>query len=150
MFDIGWSEIFIIAFLALILLGPKEIPVVLRAVTNFIRRLRGMAADFQQGMDRIIRETELDEIKKDLQKINPQQLAQNIESAIDLPPFSSNPMKMIDPEKKTTPPLEAEAPILSTAPDAAVLAVVPDTPMTPNPSSVENDSLKKDPTKTAS
>ena len=102
MFDIGWSEIFIIAFLALILLGPKEIPVVLRTVTHLVRRLRGVAADFQQGMDKIIRETELDEIKKDLQKINPQQLSQNIESAIDLPSFGTSPMDMFDSEQKSS------------------------------------------------
>lgn len=150
MFDIGWSEIFIIAFLALILLGPKEIPVVLRTVTNLIRRLRGMAADLQQGMDRIIRETELDEIKKDLQKINPQHLAQNIESAIDLPPLSSSPMMMIDPEKKSDPALETKPSSPPISPSHPLSSGDADKTMGPNPSTVEKDSSEKGSTKTAS
>ncbi|MBL8686510.1 MAG: twin-arginine translocase subunit TatB [Alphaproteobacteria bacterium] len=92
MFDIGWSEIFIIALLALVLLGPKEIPDVLKAVTGFIRRVRGLAGDFQRGVNQIIHETELDEVRRTLEKTNPNTITQQVQEEMGLPNMQDVPV----------------------------------------------------------
>jgi sec-independent protein translocase protein TatB len=66
MFDLGWSELLLIAAVALIVIGPKDLPQAIRTVTQVIRKLRGMARDFQSGLDDLAREAGVDEIKRDL------------------------------------------------------------------------------------
>jgi len=66
MFDIGWQELFIIAVLALIVVGPKDLPKTIKTVTTWIRKARMMARDFQSGVDEMVREAELDDVKKQL------------------------------------------------------------------------------------
>ncbi len=66
MFDIGWQELFIIAVLALIVVGPKELPKTIKTVTQWVRKARMMARDFQDGVDEMVREAELDDVKKKL------------------------------------------------------------------------------------
>ena len=68
MFDIGWQELFLIGLVTILVVGPKEIPRVLRTVLAAVRKVRGLANDFQRGIDELARETELDEIRKDLEK----------------------------------------------------------------------------------
>ena len=64
MFDIGWQEMFILALLAIVVIGPKDLPRAIRTVTHWIRRARGMARDLQDGLDDVVREAELEDIKK--------------------------------------------------------------------------------------
>ena len=68
MFDIGWQEIFIIAIFALIVVGPKDLPRVLRTATQALRKVKGMAREFQSGIDDVVREAELEDLKKDLEE----------------------------------------------------------------------------------
>lgn len=69
MFDIGWQELFILAVLAIIVVGPKDLPRAIRTVTQWIRKARAMARDLQDGLDDVVREAELEEIKKEANKI---------------------------------------------------------------------------------
>ena len=64
MFDIGWQELFIVAVIGLIVIGPKELPRTLRAVTGALRKVRAMASEFQSGIDDVVREADLEDIKK--------------------------------------------------------------------------------------
>ena len=64
MFDIGWQELFVLAVLAIIVIGPKDLPRAVKAVTHWIRKARGMARDLQDGFDDMVRESDLAEIKK--------------------------------------------------------------------------------------
>ncbi len=66
MFDIGWQELFILAVLAIIVVGPKDLPRVIGTITKWIRKARSLARDLQDGMDDVAREAELDELKKEL------------------------------------------------------------------------------------
>lgn len=66
MFDIGWQEVFLIAIVALIVVGPKDLPRVLKTVTGALRKLKGMAREFQSGLDDIVRETELDDMRREI------------------------------------------------------------------------------------
>jgi len=83
MFDVGWQELFVIAVVTIIVVGPKEIPRVLRTVTLGIRKVKGMAREFQSSLEELAREAELDEIKQELQKAQDGDLQRDIEDAID-------------------------------------------------------------------
>ncbi|MFY9757300.1 MAG: Sec-independent protein translocase protein TatB [Pseudolabrys sp.] len=64
MFDIGWSEIAVIAVVALIAIGPKELPGVLRMVGQWMGKARKMAAEFQGQFQEAMREAEMADLKK--------------------------------------------------------------------------------------
>lgn len=66
MFDIGGWEFFLILLLALIIIGPKDLPVAIRTVTQWIRRARGLAREFQSGLEDIAADADLDKLKNDL------------------------------------------------------------------------------------
>lgn len=69
MFDIGWSELLVIGIVALVVIGPKELPGVVRAVAQNLGKLRRMASDFQNQFTDAMREMELSELKKDAEKL---------------------------------------------------------------------------------
>ena len=64
MFDIGYAEILVIAVVALVVIGPKDLPRVMRTVGQWVGRARGMARHFRSGVDTMIREAELEEMEK--------------------------------------------------------------------------------------
>src|ERR1700719_2361306 len=66
MFDIGWSELVVIGAVALIVIGPKELPAVLRAVGQWTTKLRRMASEFQGQIQEAMRETEMADHKKEV------------------------------------------------------------------------------------
>ena len=66
MFDIGWQELFILAVIALIVIGPKDLPRAIRTMTKGLRKLRTMARDLREGVDDVVREAELDDIKNSI------------------------------------------------------------------------------------
>jgi sec-independent protein translocase protein TatB len=83
MLDIAWSEMLIIGVVALVVIGPKDLPKMLRMVGQTIGKVRRMAAEFQGQVSEAIREAELDDVKKsveDLKALNP---ANMIRSEID-------------------------------------------------------------------
>jgi sec-independent protein translocase protein TatB len=91
MFDIGWSEILVIAVVALVVIGPKELPGVIRGIGQTVAKLRRMAAEFQGQFNEALREAELTDLKKSVDDIrsiaNPLQtikdeVRHSIESAV--------------------------------------------------------------------
>lgn len=64
MFDIASSELLLVALVALLVIGPKDLPRVLRYVGNWIGKARGVAAQFRSGFDEMVRESELAELEK--------------------------------------------------------------------------------------
>ena len=84
MFDIGWDEMALIAVISLIVIGPKDLPVVLRQMGRMTRKAREMAADFHRGVDDMVRESELDDLKKQVSKATDVNLLrQEVDKAID-------------------------------------------------------------------
>src|ERR1700759_4383084 len=69
MFDIGWSEIVVIAVVALIAIGPKELPGVLRMVGQWMGKARKMAAEFQGQFQEAMREAEMADLKKSFDEV---------------------------------------------------------------------------------
>jgi sec-independent protein translocase protein TatB len=64
MFGVDSSELILVAILALIFIGPKDLPQALRTVGRWVGQIRGMARHFQTGIDAMIREAELEEMEK--------------------------------------------------------------------------------------
>ncbi len=83
MFDIGWQELFVVAVLAIIVVGPKDMPRAIRTVTGWIRKAKSMARDFQNGMDNIVREAELEDIRKEAEKAAGFNIEDEIRKTID-------------------------------------------------------------------
>lgn len=77
MLDVGWSELVIIGVVALVVVGPKELPALLRTTGQWVGKARRMAAEFQGQLNEAIREAELDDVKKsveDLRSLSPTRL----------------------------------------------------------------------------
>ncbi len=83
MFDIGWQELFILAVLAIIVIGPKDLPGAIRTISKWIRKARSMARDLQEGLDDVVREADLDDLKKELDSPGGLDIAKKIEDAVD-------------------------------------------------------------------
>jgi sec-independent protein translocase protein TatB len=69
MFDIGWSELLIIGIVALIVIGPKELPAVLRTVGQYMTKVRRMASEFQGQFQEAMREAEMADLKKQVDEM---------------------------------------------------------------------------------
>ena len=84
MFDFGWDEMALIAVVTLIVIGPKDLPKVLRQAGRWSRKARDMAAEFQRGVDEMMRESELKEVKDQLNKVtDTNALRAKVEATID-------------------------------------------------------------------
>lgn len=64
MFDVGWSELVVVGVVALVVIGPKELPGVIRSVGKAVGKLRTMAGEFRGQFDDAMREADLHEVKK--------------------------------------------------------------------------------------
>ncbi len=83
MFGFSWAEIGLIMAVALIAIGPKDLPVAIRTVTAMMRKARGMAAEFQGHVDEMMREANLSEVKTELNKIRKFDFKGAVEKQID-------------------------------------------------------------------
>jgi sec-independent protein translocase protein TatB len=83
MLDLGWSEIAVIAVLALIVIGPKDLPKVLRTVGRWVRKIRALGGEFQKQMDDVMRETGADEVRKQVNSLARTDIGGKIDKAID-------------------------------------------------------------------
>ena len=108
MFDIAWSELALIAAVALIVIGPKDLPRVMRNLGQWTRRARAMAAEFQRNLDEMMREAELDEIRKEVEKVSPAEFKSNLEKLVDA--------KSIEEAVKIDEPVMTPAPTVAPTP----------------------------------
>lgn len=74
MFDIGWSEMALVLLVALLVIGPKDLPKVARTLGRWAGKARAMAREFQRSFEDMAREAELDDIRKELHSLNRQQI----------------------------------------------------------------------------
>ena len=110
MFDLGWGKIVIIAVIALVVIGPKELPAVLRTVGQWMGKIRRMAAEFQGQFQEAMREAEMADLKKSIDAIT--DATRGIGSGFD--PLSSvtkdieSSFQEKPSETPSTPPVTAE------------------------------------------
>jgi sec-independent protein translocase protein TatB len=83
MFDLGWSELLVVGVVALVVLGPKELPNALRTVSNLTKAARKLAGEFQSGINEIVREAELEDARKAAQSIGKGSISKAIENVVD-------------------------------------------------------------------
>lgn len=83
MFDIGWSELLIIAVVALVVIGPKDLPQAIYGIGKWVRKARLVAREFQGHMDDMMREAELDDLRKQALKARDLNIKQMMENQID-------------------------------------------------------------------
>jgi sec-independent protein translocase protein TatB len=68
MFDFAWSELALISVVALVVIGPKDLPRVMRTVGMWVRKARAVAHEFQGSIEQMAREAELDEVRKQVER----------------------------------------------------------------------------------
>ena len=83
MFDIGWSEMAVIAVVALFVIGPRDLPKVLRTVGRYANKVRAMAREFQSSIDEAVRDAELDEVKKQIESVARFDIGRSVSDTID-------------------------------------------------------------------
>lgn len=83
MLDLGWSEIALIVLVAVVVLGPKELPRAMRTAGQWIRKLRLLAGDFQRHLDDMVQEAELAELRDKAKKLSQTNIGHEINQAID-------------------------------------------------------------------
>jgi sec-independent protein translocase protein TatB len=88
MFDVGYSELLIIGIVALVVIGPKDLPRVMRTVGQWVGRAKGMARHFRAGVDTMIREAELEEMEKKWREENERIMREHPM----LPPVDAEPL----------------------------------------------------------
>ncbi|MBR0872595.1 twin-arginine translocase subunit TatB [Bradyrhizobium tropiciagri] len=121
MFDIGWSELVVIAVVALIAIGPKELPGVLRMVGQWMGKARKMAAEFQGQFQEAMREAEMADLKKSFDEVK--------EAATGI--TSGNIMTSL--QKDVSDALQIDKPVDAQVASATDAPVTPTTPAEPTP-----------------
>ena len=113
MFGVDTSELILVAVLALIFIGPKDLPHALRTVGRWVGQVRGMARHFQSGIDAMIREAELEEMEKKWREENERIMREypalldatpDIEQTdLEQPTLPLEPGEEVPPEKRELP-----------------------------------------------
>ncbi len=83
--SLGWTEMLLLAVLALVVVGPKELPLLFRKVGRFTAKLRGMAQEFRTGFDELARQAELDELKREVEALRRTTSLQDITRELNKP-----------------------------------------------------------------
>lgn len=83
MLDIGWAEMAMVALLALIVVGPKDLPKMMRTAGQWMRKARSVAREFQSGLDDMMRESELEEARQAIEKTRKFDVKKELDGAID-------------------------------------------------------------------
>ena len=109
MFDLEWSKLALIAVVALVVIGPKDLPRVMRILGQWVQRARAIAREFQGSLDQMVREAELEDMKRDIDKVANLDVGHEIGETID--PRGELQRSLNDPVLSNPP---TEAPKLET------------------------------------
>lgn len=124
MFDLGWGELLVVGAVALVVLGPKELPNALRTVTNLTKSARRLAGEFQSGINEIVREAELEDARKAAQSMTKGSISKAIEKTVD----PTGEMK------STVSSLETDVKQIKSEPRISPVGPIPPAPPMPGPS----------------
>ncbi|RPH04088.1 MAG: twin-arginine translocase subunit TatB [Alphaproteobacteria bacterium TMED93] len=100
MFDIGWTEILILAVVSLFVIGPKDIPKFLGYIGRIIGKIRGISSDLRETVDDAIKNSELEEVRKEISFTDPE-LSKNFNDILN-PVHKENKSNNSNPENNET------------------------------------------------
>jgi sec-independent protein translocase protein TatB len=132
-FGVGYTELLVIAVVALIVVGPKDLPKLLRHLGQFTASVRRMAGEFQRHLDEVAREAEVDKVTSDIREATRFDLGEGEmrKAAADLRTALESTAPASDPHAPTPPVSEAPPPVVADAPAALPEAPPPETPPQP-------------------
>ncbi len=165
MFDFAWTEIALIGAVALVLIGPKDMPIAIKAVTTAIKKARKMASEFQTHVDDMVRDADLHEVRDGIRQIRSLDIRSSIVRAVDSdgsirrtlmedpirppPPVVTTPVETLPEHTIATPALEASAePVVAAPafiPPAEAVAMEPRTVPTPAPAFIPPEAAEHGP-----
>lgn len=126
MFDFAWSEIMLIGIIALVVIGPKDMPTALRAVSQMVKKARRLAAEFQGHVDDMVRDADLGEARESLRELKSLNLRGQVMRALDEDgslrrTLRDNPLSAVPPAASAALPDAVEV-----TPPAAIRSVAPE------------------------
>lgn len=121
MFDLSWGEMLLVGVVALVVLGPKELPNALRTITNLSKTARKLAGEFQSGVNEIVREADLEDARKMAQGISKGSISKAIEKAVDPTGDLKTTIKGVETEAKAAAVINSPNPAAAPAPTPAPL-----------------------------
>jgi len=133
MFDIAWSELLVIIVVALIVVGPKDLPRLMRTAGQWAGRARAMADQFRRSFDDIARQTELDELRAEVNRLQETRIDPAAEIETAMYP-TGNPINFgNDDVSPPTPPAapSVEPPPSTPASSSSVTEALPETTEAP-------------------
>ena len=135
-FGIGGSELLVVALVALMVIGPKELPKVLRALGKTLASVRGMASEFQGHLDVAMKDTGLNEIKQEVAGLKNMATTELSKQSENFLKAQAEVAKLMEDEK-------AEARQAEPAPPPAMLPPPPVAPVPEKPAEVAEKPVKK-------
>jgi sec-independent protein translocase protein TatB len=140
MFDFSWSEILLIGVIALVVIGPKDLPRVLRTVGQWTSRARAVAREFQLQIDQMVRDSELDDVRKTMNTALSTTPGQAMRNFVD--PTGEIEKSLSAPELHVETP--ASAPSSASAPEDEAQLALPTigAPPPPEPAEPELPEIK--------
>ncbi len=122
MFDFAWSEFALIGVVALVLIGPKDMPVAIKAITGAVKKARKMAAEFQTHVDDLVRDADLHEVRDQVRQLRGMDIRGTIARAVDSDGSIRQAFK--DPIRTPPPPVVTEPDITVDVPVTAEHTIV--------------------------
>jgi sec-independent protein translocase protein TatB len=132
MFDFSWSEIMVIGIVALIAIGPKDMPVAIRAITRVLKKMRRMAGEFQHHVDDMLKEADLQDVQSTFRDLR----SMNVKSALTnfVDSDGSLSRAMADPfDEHPVPPVHTSAASARAAAMGPIVAAPPPPDFVPPP-----------------
>jgi len=137
MFDLSWGKLVIIGVIALVVIGPKELPAVLRTLGQYMGKIRRMANEFQGQFQEALREAELHELKKEADA-----LTSSVADMSNFDPMADEAKQLEDTQKQIESSLTAPEPAATASPPAETTTAVEAQPLPAQPAPAEAEAAE--------
>ena len=109
MFDLSWSHILILLIVALVVVGPKDLPKLMRVAGRWLAKARAMADQFRKSFDEMARQSELDELRAEIDALRAQRPLADVERTMQQSVLPPDPMPSIAPPENGPPAATEDA-----------------------------------------